>query len=124
LAPTYEVGDELLIYASRAGRCPAIIEVVGEPRYDLDAVDAASPPDGELWGMYTPGRLVHAVNLTAAPPLETLGVPPVATSQRGRLSIEEWVLEDARLALGAPPRRRTRRRPRPRPRLVPIESGR
>lgn len=119
-SPKYAVGDELLVYASRAGRCPAILEVVGETRWDPDAVDAVSPPDGDIWGMYTPVRLVHAVDLAAAPPLETLGILRASVRRHGHLAIEDWILEDAHIALGAPPRRRRRKPP---PRLVPIEAG-
>jgi hypothetical protein len=118
-APAYEVGDELLVYTT-SGRCPAIVRVVDEPRWDPDAVDAAYPGEGDRWGMYTPVTLVTAVDLAAAPPLETLGVPRRAVARRWRLIVEEWVLEDARRTLGAPARRRRRTG---RPKRVPIENA-
>jgi hypothetical protein len=117
-APSYEVGAELLVYTT-SGRCPAIVRVVDEPRWDPDAVDAANPGDGDRWGMYTPVRLVSAVDLADAPALETLGVPRRAVARRGRPTVADWVLEDARRALGAP----AGRRPRPRPKRVPIEAA-
>jgi len=120
--PSYEVGDELLVYASRDGRCPAILQVTAEPQWNPDAVDRdASAGDGDRWGMYTRVKLVHAVDMASAPLLETLGVPRASVARRGRLAIPDWVVEDARRALGAPPRRRWGQTVRPK--LVPIEAG-
>jgi hypothetical protein len=69
--------------------------------------------------MYTPVELVTAMDLSDAPWLKTLGVPRRAVARRGRLVAEDWVLEDARRALGAPSRRRRRAAVR----RVPIEQG-
>src|SRR5881275_2836217 len=37
--PRYNVGDRLVIYITRRGVCPAILEVVEEPEWDPGRVD-------------------------------------------------------------------------------------
>ena len=49
--PQYRIGDRLVIYITEKGVCPAILEVIAEPRWDPDWVDAQSGRgEGKEWG--------------------------------------------------------------------------
>lgn len=121
--PTYEVGDRLVLYVTRRGQCPAILEVTGEPEWNPDRVDAeARQGDGEQWGVVTEVRGIHAVPLDQAPFLESIGVPPVSVQRKGHIRIDDWQYAEAERLIAGAHRRRPRRGDTP-SNDVPIEEG-
>ena len=119
--PRYEVGDRLVIYVTGIGKCPAILEVTGEPRWDPERVDRDDRPgEGDQWGVVTPVGGISAVRLDDAPALELLGMTRGALRRKGHVRLEEWQYREAeRLIAG---RRRRSGKP-PLARDVPIEAG-
>ena len=121
--PRYEVGDRLVIYLTEPHKCPAILEVTAEPRWDPAHVDReANRGEGDRWGVVTAVRGIHAVALEDAPELERIGVSSTSVGRKGHLELEEWqYVEAERLIAG-----KQRRRAQPKPIknvLVPIEQG-
>jgi hypothetical protein len=94
--PQYEVGDLLVIYITKRGVCPAILEVVSEPRWDPAWVDTESERgEGKRWGVVTEVQGKWAMSLDTAPSLEDIGVPAVAIQRKGHISLEDWQYEQA-----------------------------
>lgn len=121
--PRYEVGDRLVVYLTEPHRCPAILEVTGEPHWDPGRVDQeAKRGEGDRWGVVTPVRGIHAVALKDAPELERIGVSSSSVGRKGHVALEEWQYAEAeRLIAG---RRRRRAHPKPMRNVpVPIEQG-
>jgi hypothetical protein len=94
--PRYEVGDRLVVYTTNFGVCPAILEVVGEPYWDPDRVDARTPEgDGDDWGVVTPVKGLWAMKVSAAPPIEEIGVAKARVQEKGHLSLSAAEYEEA-----------------------------
>lgn len=121
--PQYEVGDRLVVYITEKGVCPAILEVVAEPRWDPGLVDRESGKDeGTEWGVVTDVRGLWAVDLADAPPVEDIGVARARIQRHGHLYLEEQEYEAAeRLIAGRRPGKR--RSPKEQNVHVPIEAG-
>jgi hypothetical protein len=101
-APSYAIGDRLVVYSSRSGRCPAILEVTEAPVWDPALVDRRYPGEGERWGVVTRVRVLGAADdPDDAPRLEEVGVARRSVGRKSYLRIEPWMLARACAALGA-----------------------
>jgi len=122
--PRYAVGDRLVVYIAGRGVCPAILEVVGEPTWDPDRVDAESKRgEGARWGVVTPVRGIHAVPLDDAPDLQAIGVSASSVQRQGHIEIQDWQYAEAERLIGRrPERRRTSHHGRTSA-DIPIEAG-
>jgi hypothetical protein len=78
MRPAYDVGDLALVYIAGTYRCPAAIELTGEPAFDADR---------RRWGWQTPVRVLARVPIEDAPALEEIGVPRVSVGRQSRLRI-------------------------------------
>lgn len=108
LRPSFVPGDLLVVYAVGPRRCPAILQVTDETRFDRSLVAReASPEDAERWGWVTPVRPLRQVPVRRAPTLAQIGVQPASVRQKGHiaLSLEQYRLAYRRIA--APARRST-----------------
>ncbi len=112
-----------MIYVTGRGVCPAILEVVDEPRWDPNWVDdEARRGEGDRWGVVTDVRGVHAVPIDEAPNLEHIGVAAASIQRKGHVEIADWQYAEAEMLIG----RGRSRRPQSGPATssdVPIEEG-
>jgi hypothetical protein len=122
--PQYEVGDRLVIYITERAVCPAILEVVAEPRWDPGWVDARSDGrrEGTEWAVVTDVRGLWSVKLADAPPIEDIGVAKARVQRHGHISLSEEEYEAAERLI-AKPHTRKRRARKTRVARVPLESG-
>jgi hypothetical protein len=118
--PQYHVGDRLVMYLTEIDRCPAILEVTDDPRWDPATVDAAHAGEGDRWGVVTPVRCIHAASGDVA--LGDIGVAKSSISRKGHIRLldrhyaEAERLITGRAAAAQPPGS-------PHHALVPIEAG-
>jgi hypothetical protein len=99
--PKYEVGDRLVVYLTTVGVCPAIVEVVGEPRWDPEWVDAESATgDGGDWGVVTPIKGLWGMKPSVAPRLEEIGVAKRRVQERGHIKLSSAEYEEAERLIG------------------------
>ncbi len=119
--PKYEVGDRLVIYITEKGVCPAILEVVAEPRWDPGWVDARSDgrKEGTEWGVVTPVRGLWSVKLDAAPPVEDIGVTKARVQRHGHVTLTPVEYDAAERLIA---KRRSKKQKAKRVQ-VPIEAG-
>jgi hypothetical protein len=115
------VGDGLVVYATRAQKCPAIFEVTDQPRWDPNYVDAGNPGEGDQWGVVTPVSLVAATTVDRAPRLDRIGVAPSSIQRKGHTRLEQWQYEEAERLIDSSGSRR-RADPSSASR-IPIEEG-
>jgi hypothetical protein len=121
--PRYQIGDRLVIYTTRIGKCPAIVEVTGEPHWDPDRIDTDDRPgDGDQWGVVTEVRGIAALPLDEAPYLERIGVPSVAVMRKGHIDLKEWQYAEAEQLIAGTRRRAASSQPA-RNAQIPIEAG-
>jgi hypothetical protein len=101
--PQYAVGDRLVVYITEKGVCPAILEVVAEPRWDPGWVDAQSGRgEGTEWGVVTDVRGLWSLSLDEAPPVEDIGVARARVQRHGHISLDDSEYEVAeRLIAGS-----------------------
>lgn len=119
----YRIGDRLVIYITEKGVCPAILEVVAEPRWDPGWVDAQSGRgEGREWGVVTDVRGLWSLNLDDAPPIEDIGVARARIQRHGRISLGDVEYEAAErfVAKRRPGKRRSDQSENA---LVPIEAS-
>lgn len=123
--PQYKVGDRLVMYITRRGVCPAIFEVVDEPRWDPGHVDRQSGGrEGDQWGVVTNIKGLWALPLDRAPEVESIGVAKSSLLNKGHKVLEEWQYEYAeRLIRGRQDGRKPRRPRRGSSRDVSVEKG-
>jgi hypothetical protein len=94
--PQYDVGDRLVIYITQRGVCPAILEVLSEPRWDPRFVDSESERrEGDRWGVVTDVDGLWTLDLAIAPDLEEIGVAASSIQQKGHILLEDWQYEQA-----------------------------
>jgi hypothetical protein len=109
--PGYEVGDLLVIALAGdgGGRCPAIVRVEREPRWEPSFVDrhGAEPNEGDRWGVVTRVSKVSVLQPHAGPTLDEIDVSPASTRRRGYLKLSQHQYELASTTrsprTGAPP---------------------
>lgn len=119
--PQYEVGDRLVIYITKKGVCPAIVEVVAEPRWDPGWVDVQSGKnEGAKWGVVTEVEGLWSVSPDDAPPIEDIGVSRVRVQRHGHISLADLEYEAAETLIA---KRRPKKRGRDANTHVPIEEG-
>jgi hypothetical protein len=92
--PTYAMGDLLLFYlVERDGPvrcCPAIAEVVAEPRYDPGFVRRnGAKGDDKQWQWVTEVRVLHDTTIERAPKLSDIDIQPQSVRQQGHIILEE-----------------------------------
>ncbi len=119
--PQYRIGDRLVVYITEKGLCPAILEVVAEPRWDPGWVDVQSGRgEGRKWGVVTDVRGLWSLSLDGAPPIEDIGVARARIQRQGHISLDDQEYEAAE---GLIAKRRTSRRRKGQPENahVPIE---
>jgi hypothetical protein len=121
--PQYEVGDRLVVYTTEKGVCPAILDVIAQPRWDPGFVDAESGRgEGREWGVVTAVEGVWSLSLREAPPLEDIGVTKARVQRHGHISLSISEYEEAEALIS----QRWRRKGSPKPVTnvqVPIEQG-
>jgi hypothetical protein len=94
--PQYAVGDRLVVYITDFGVCPAILEVVGEPHWDPDWVDARTKDgDGDDWAVVTPVKGLWAMKVSDAPPIEKIGVAKARVQEKGHVTLTTAEYEEA-----------------------------
>jgi hypothetical protein len=80
--PSYEIGDELVIYDVTDHVCLARVRVTTEPKYDPRRVSRQGRRgDGKRWGWLTEVQFIGAVDLDGAPTLLQLNVDPMSVRQ-------------------------------------------
>ncbi len=121
--PQYEVGDRLVVYITEKGVCPAILDVIAQPRWDPGFVDAESGRgDGREWGVVTTVEGVWSSSLGDAPPLEDIGVTKARVQRHGHISLSDSEYGEAEALIAK--RRRRKGRPKPVTNVqVPVEQG-
>ena len=121
--PQYRIGDRLVIYITEKGVCPAILEVIAEPRWDPGWVDAQSGRgEGREWGVVTDVRGLWSLSLGDAPPIEDIGVARARIQRHGHISLGDLEYEAAERLI-AKRRPSTRRSDQSENALVPIEAS-
>jgi hypothetical protein len=121
--PQYEIGDRLVIYITEFGACPAITEVVGEPRWDPGYVDRESGSnDGEDWGVVTPVKGLWSVKLSAAPLLEEIGLSKASVQEHGHITLSPAEYEEAERLIAGRRGKRWGTKPETN-QEVPLEEG-
>ncbi len=122
--PQYEVGDRLVVYITDRGICPAILEVVAEPRWDPGWVDAESSgrKEGTEWGVVTDVRGLWSVSLADAPLVEDIGVARARVQRHGHISLDDQEYEAAERLIAKRPAR-NRRDSKTKNLNVPIKAG-
>lgn len=132
--PRYAAGDRLVVCIANARgcprelvrKCPAILEVTEEPRWNPILVDreGSRPREGDRWGVVTAVSYLNAVDPEIAPMVEEIDVMRSSLNQKGYRHLTDEQGERARSLLEAlePPGRKPRRpaKPPPRPVVVPI----
>jgi hypothetical protein len=94
--PQYEIGDRLVVYITEEGVCPAILEVVAEPRWDPDWVDTQSGRgEGKEWGVVTDVKGLWSLSLDQAPPVEDIGVTRARVQRHGHIALGDLEYETA-----------------------------
>lgn len=93
MRPAYEPGDLALIYVAGTYRCPAVVEITGEPEFD-----AAQ----RRWGWRTAVRVLAQVPIESAPWLEDIGVPRISVGRQSRLRLTPAQFEAGRCAIEPP----------------------
>jgi hypothetical protein len=94
--PQYEVGDRLVVYVTGHGVCPAILEVIAEPRWNPDWVEAnGTPGDDDKWGVVTEVKGLWSLAIDAAPKLEEIGVESASVQRKGHIWLEEKQYREA-----------------------------
>ncbi len=137
--PRYATGDKLVVCIANARgcprelvrKCPAILEVTEEPRWDPSLVDreGARPHEGDRWGVVTAVLCLNAVDPNIAPMVEDIGVMRSSLNQKGYRHLTDEQGERARSSLEAreAPTKKLRHpaKPPPQPLVVriPIEQG-
>jgi hypothetical protein len=109
--PRYAKGDKLVVCIAKAQgcppelvrRCPAILEVIGEPHWDPTHVDREGyrPHEGDRWGVVTAIRYVNAIDPGIAPMVEDIGVLRSSLNQKGYRHLEDEQGERAQALLEA-----------------------
>ena len=104
--PQYEFGDLIVFYLVELEGplrcCPALAEVISEPRHDPAFVRKyGNPGDETRWPWVTDVRVLDSTSLDAAPRLADLQVDKRATERRGRLVLQPEQVELARAAIAA-----------------------
>ena len=95
MRPAYEPGDLALVYIAGSYRCPAVVEITGEPAFEA----------GERrWGWRTPVRVLAQVPIDDAPTLEEIGVARVSVGRQSRLRLRPDQFEAGRRAVQDPGR--------------------
>lgn len=131
-APSYALDDYLLvcIAGSRGcppdlvGRCPAILRVIGEPRWEPDLVDrgGSRPKEGDRWGVVTDVSYVHAVDAQDAPHVKRIGLERLNQAPHSRL--DEAIGRAAQRLLEQIEQRSTKgSTPLGRVKVIPVERG-
>jgi hypothetical protein len=90
MRPAYEPGDLALVYIAGTYRCPAVVEIAGEPAFEADQ---------RRWGWRTPVRVLARVAIEDAPTLEEIGVPRVSVGRQSRLRLRPEQFEAGRRAI-------------------------
>ncbi len=121
--PRYEVGDRLVVYITRKGKCPAILEVVAAPRWDPGWVDAAHPGQGERWGVVTDVRGVWSMAVDDGPDLQEIGVSSGSVQRKGHVALEDWQYSLAEGLIGGTQGGEKAKPPEPTNVTVPVEEG-
>lgn len=117
--PKYEIADRLVMYLTEIDRCPAILEVTDDPRWDPATVDAAHAGEGNQWGVVTPVRCIHTATGDVA--LGDIGVAKSSISRHGHIRLlDHQYAEAERLISGAaaPATRGSAQHA-----IVPVEAG-
>lgn len=100
--PQYHVGDRLVMYLIGIDRCPAILEVTDDPRWDPATVNAANAGEGDRWGVVTPVRCIHTASDDVA--LGDIGVAKSSISRKGHIHLlDRHCAEAERLITGGAP---------------------
>jgi hypothetical protein len=130
-APSYAVDDYLVVcFASSRGcpldlvqRCPAILQVTGEPHWDPDLVDEGGfrPKEGDRWGVVTDVSCIHAVDPRGAPRIRRIGLKRLNQAPQSRLS--GTLGEEARRLLEQIEQRSTNASKLSRVKVIPVEGG-
>jgi hypothetical protein len=120
--PRYRIGDRLVVYITEKGVCPAILEVVADPRWDPGWVDAQSGRgEGREWGVVTDVSGLWSVSVDDAPRIEDIGVARARVQRHGHISLDDQEYEAAERLIAK--RRSRRRRSQSENALVPIEDS-
>ncbi len=107
------------MYLTEVDRCPAILEVTDDPRWDPKTVDAAHAGEGDQWGVVTAVRCIHTAQDVVA--LGDIGVAKSSIGRKGHIRLlDRQYAEAERLITGAPVRHRPGAAHHT---LVPIEAG-
>lgn len=87
--PGYAVGDHLVVYLLREDlkRCPAVLRVTEEARFDPEFVARESPGDEDRWSWVTPVELIAATDLARAPGLDDIDVAGQSVNRQGRIRL-------------------------------------
>jgi hypothetical protein len=94
--PRYEVGDHLVVYITELQVCPAILEVIGEPRWDPTWVDThAKRGESRQWGVVTPVKRLWELPLGKAPELDDIHVANSSIQRQGHVELKDWQYEAA-----------------------------
>ena len=121
--PRYEIGDRLVIYITEKGVCPAILEVIAEPRWDPGWVDVKSGrKEGAKWGVVTDVRGLWSVSQADAPLVEDIGVARARVQEQGHISLDDQEYETAERLIAKRPASK-RRGSKTKNLHVPIEAG-
>jgi hypothetical protein len=105
-APKYEIGDILVIalVGDYTGRCPAIVRVEREPRWEPSFVDqyGSASDEGDRWGVVTNVSKVAVLYPDQGPTLDEVAVGVASTRQRGyiKLSLHQYELAEQLIAGG------------------------
>jgi hypothetical protein len=137
--PRYEIGDRLVVCIANARgcpkdlvrRCPAILEVTEEPRWDPDLVDreGSRPHEGDRWAVVTSVISLHAVDPHDGPGVALIDVKPRSIRQQSHINLDDWQGQEAQRLLeriGSPEGGRKsspRRKQQARVTLIPVEQG-
>ncbi len=94
-APRYEIGDYLLVCVANSPgcppdlvrRCPAILKVIDQPRWNPDLVDrgGSRPKEGDRWGVATNVSCIHAVDPHEAPRAKRIGLERLNQAPHSKL---------------------------------------
>jgi hypothetical protein len=122
-SPQYEIGDLLVVYVTGLQVCPAILEVVAEPRWDPAWVDAhAKQGESKQWGVVTDVKGLWELPLDKAPHLDEIHVANSSIQRQGHVELKDWQYEEAERLI-AKRKRRKPAVPKAKSVNVPVEAG-